>query len=218
MTTAPYETFASLSAIRGLRHGFIQRVPNLSLAVEREQALRLLDTSHREAIVKMSLGDKTFITAEQIHNTNIVRVNAQTASLIPQCDGLLTNDPRLALGIYTADCGAIYLVDPDHQAIGLLHSGKKGTELGILTNAIEAMICEFGTDPSQLIVQLAPCIRPPHYEIDFAADIAAQAKAAGVDQYYDCGQCTAANPEKYYSYRRELGKTGRHLAVLGYGS
>jgi copper oxidase (laccase) domain-containing protein len=65
-----------------------------------------------------------------------------------------------------------------------------------------------------LIVQLGPCIRPPHYEIDFAAEIGRQAARAGVVNFYDCGICTASNLPRYYSYRAEKGKTGRMWAVL----
>ena len=57
----------------------------------------------------------------------------------------------------------------------------------------------FGTDPANLVVQVAPCIRPPHYEVDFAAQIVRQAREAGVRDIFDCGTCTASHPEVYYS-------------------
>jgi copper oxidase (laccase) domain-containing protein len=76
------------------------------------------------------------------------------------------------------------------------------------------MRVEFHRDPAKIIVQLSPCVRPPNYEVDFAARIVAQARAAGVTQVHDCGTCTGANPESYYSYRMERGKTGRMLALL----
>ncbi|MEO7933154.1 MAG: polyphenol oxidase family protein [Chthoniobacterales bacterium] len=215
-TAAPHETFPALAAEVWLRHGFLQRVTGLDVQVDREAALARLDDYHRAALTNIGLADRKFVTAQQVHGKNVVRVDSNSLSPIPDCDGLLTNDPNIALGIYTADCGAIFLADPEHRAIGLLHSGKKGTELGILTVAIEKMRVEFGSNPGQIIVQLAPCIRPPHYEIDFAAQIAAQAGAAGIAHYADCGKCTASDLATYYSYRAELGKTGRLLAVLGY--
>lgn len=218
MTAAPFETFPSLAVHSWLRHGFIQRTPQISLQVEREIALERLRDSHLASIEEIGLATKTLVTAEQIHSNNVERVDRNSIGVRSQCDGLLTNDLEIALGIYTADCGAIFVADPEHRAIGLLHSGRKGTELGILSVAIEKMQREFGTDPRLLTIQLAPCIRPPHYEIDFAEDIAQQALSAGVENYHDCGACTASDLEKYYSYRRELGKTGRHLSVLGYAS
>jgi copper oxidase (laccase) domain-containing protein len=71
-------------------------------------------------------------------------------------------------------------------------------------------------------VAVSPCIRPPHYEVDFAAAIAAQAHAAGIGvhgsagggAFHDAGTCTASHPDLYYSYRREQGRTGRMLALL----
>jgi copper oxidase (laccase) domain-containing protein len=73
----------------------------------------------------------------------------------------------------------------------------------------------FGSKPSDLIVQLSPCIRPPHYEIDFAAKIIEQVRNHGVEKIYDSGVCTACHVDRYYSYRAEKGRTGRMLALLG---
>ncbi len=63
-------------------------------------------------------------------------------------------------------------------------------------------------------MQLSPCIRPPHYEIDFAADIVRACRERGVVNVHDSGVCTACHLDRYYSYRAEKGKTGRMLALL----
>jgi len=81
--------------------------------------------------------------------------------------------------------------------------------------AIQQMRERFGSNSADLVVQLSPCIRPPHYEIDFAAKIIEQCRGEGVKQIYDSGICTACHVDLYYSYRAEKGKTGRMLAVLG---
>ena len=130
------------------------------------------------------------------------------------CDGIITNQRKVALGIHVADCCAVYIVDPKKPAIGLVHSGKKGTELGVVSNAIAQMKAHFGSNPAELVVQLSPCIRPPHYEVDFAAEIIGQCRAQGVKQIHDSGICTACRVDLYYSYRAEKGKTGRMLALL----
>jgi copper oxidase (laccase) domain-containing protein len=130
------------------------------------------------------------------------------------CDGIITDQRKVALGIHVADCCAVYIVDPKKPAIGLVHSGKRGTELGVVANAIAQMKAHFRSEPSDLIVQLSPCIRPPHYEIDFAAEIIRQCRSKGVSQVYDNGVCTACHLDRYYSYRAEKGKTGRMLALL----
>ena len=65
-----------------------------------------------------------------------------------------------------------------------------------------------------MVVHLSPCIRPPLYETDFAAEIVAQARDAGAGQVIDDGICTGREIGRYYSYRVERGRTGRMLAVL----
>ena len=130
------------------------------------------------------------------------------------CDGIITNQRKVALGIHVADCCAVYIVDAKKPAIGLVHSGKKGTKLGVVVNAIGQMKAHFGSNPADLVVQLSPCIRPPHYEVDFAAEIIGQCRAQGVKQIHDSGICTACHLDLYYSYRAEKGKTGRMLALL----
>jgi len=133
----------------------------------------------------------------------------------PSCDGIITNQRSVALGIYVADCCAVCIVDPKTPAIGLVHSGRKGTELGVVTNAIRQMTKRFGSHHANMIVQLSPCIRPPHYEMDFAAKIRRQCRTLGVKHIHDSGTCTACDLGRYYSYRAEKGKTGRMLAVIG---
>jgi copper oxidase (laccase) domain-containing protein len=96
-----------------------------------------------------------------------------------------------------------------------VHSGRKGTELGVVANAIRQMIERFGSDPAKMIVQLSPCVRPPHYEVDFAAKIIRQCHVLGVQHIYDSGTSTACDLGRYYSYRAERGKTGRMLSVIG---
>ena len=124
-----------------------------------------------------------------------------------------------ALGIYVADCAAIYIVCPRTRALGLVHSGRKGSELGIAGKAISRMVDRYGCDPGELILQISPCIRPPHYEVDLAPMILRSSLAVGVPErnIHDCRSCTANDPGRYYSYRVEKGATGRMLAILGWG-
>ena len=132
-------------------------------------------------------------------------------------DGLITTNRGVLLGIYVADCCAVYLADRRGRAVGLVHSGKKGSEARIAVRAI-AMLGDLGIHPSDLIVQLSPCIRPPAYEVDFAAQIRRDCRDAGVPggQIHDSGECTSRDLERYYSYRVERGQTGRMLALLGF--
>lgn len=212
--TLPVEHFPALSALPGILHAFTGKVAGLDVKVDRALALERLDFHHSAARGAIGIGGRKFIVAEQVHGRDIVTVDARTVSPIPDADGLITADPAVCLGIYVADCCAIYLADPVRRVIALLHSGRKGTDSAIATAAIGRMRAEFHCQPADIVVQLSPCIRPPNYETDFASDIVAQCRAAGVQQVHDCCTCTAEHVGRYYSYRVEKGKTGRMLALL----
>ena len=215
----PFEQFPALRAIGIYHHVFTQRIPGVDVSHDKAEVLKRLEAAHSEIRDAIGMGDWPLFTAQQIHGNKIAVVhNSSSASVgreFPGCDGIITNQRGIVLGVYVADCCAVYIVDPETPAIGLVHSGRKGTELGIITNAITQMIDRFGSDPVNMIIQLSPCIRPPHYEIDFAAEIIRQCRASGVKTIHDSSICTACDLDRYYSYRAEKGKTGRMLALIG---
>jgi copper oxidase (laccase) domain-containing protein len=216
MTQLPFEQFSALNAVGICRHVFTQRTPGIDVSHDKAEALRCLDSAHREIRRATGVSEWPVLTAKQVHGDQIAIVDLpiESDTQFAGCDGIITNQREVALGIHVADCCAVYIVDPEKPAIGLVHSGKKGTELGVVTNAIAQMKAHFGSNPADLVVQLSPCIRPPHYEVDFAAKIIGQCRAQGVKQIHDSGICTACHPDLYYSYRAEKGKTGRMLALL----
>ncbi|HEY2341622.1 MAG TPA: polyphenol oxidase family protein [Chthoniobacteraceae bacterium] len=207
------ETFPALRNL-GCIHGFTQRIPGLDVKASREIALERLDQSHAVARSALGLGERRFITARQVHGRDVAVIAARSRDRAEGVDGLITASRDVCLGIYVADCCPVYLVDPVRKVVALLHSGRKGSELGIASEAIARMRSEFQCDPADIVAQLGPCIRPPHYEVDFAAQIVASCREAGLTQIEDCGVCTASHPELYYSYRAEKGQTGRMLALL----
>jgi copper oxidase (laccase) domain-containing protein len=215
----PFEQFPALSAIGICRHVFTQRIPGIDVSHDKAEVLKRLDAAHREIRNAIGVGHWPLRTAEQIHGNKIAVVDSCSRDPVgrefPGCDGFITNQPRIALGVHVADCCAVYIVDPNTPAIGLVHSGRKGTELGVVRNAITQMIDHFGSNPENMIVQFSPCIRPPHYETDFAAKIIEQCRDQGVRKIHDSDVCTACDLEHYYSYRAEKGRTGRMLALLG---
>jgi len=214
----PFEQFPALTAIEICRHVFTQRIPGIDVSHDKAEALSRLDAAHREIRRAIGIGDWPLFTAQQIHGNKVGVIDNCSRGPVGRefrgCDGIITNHRGIMLGVYVADCCAVYIIDPKTPAIGLIHSGRKGTELGVITNAITQMVERFRSNPAELIVQLSPCIRPPHYEIDFAANIAEQCRALGVRQIHDSGICTACHVDLYYSYRVEKGKTGRMLALL----
>jgi polyphenol oxidase len=217
MSQLPIKQFPTLNQFPFIRNGFVERIGGIDVSHDKPEVLKRLDAVHRQARRALGMASWPLLTAQQVHANKIAVVDRieRRDTEFGGCDGLITNQKKIALGIHVADCCAVYIVDPKTPAIGLVHSGKKGTELAIVPNAIQQMHLNFGSNPTDLVVQLSPCIRPPHYEIDFAAQIIEQCQAAGVRQIHDPGICTACDVHRYYSYRAEKGKTGRMLALLG---
>lgn len=207
-------------AFPGVRAAWTGRVPGLAITGDRDAAMLQLRPWHEAAVRAFAGPGADWWRAEQVHGQAVARVPgpatviaADGLPVVPGVDGLVTRDPGVVLAIYVADCGAIWLADRRTGAIGLLHSGKRGTELGILPAALALMAREFGTRAADVVAVLGPCIRPPHYEIDFAAAIARQAEAAGIGGFCDCGEDTASDLQRFYSYRLEKGRTGRMMAL-----
>jgi copper oxidase (laccase) domain-containing protein len=182
--------------------------------MERAGAMALLAPQHHRILEQEGLANFPLITAEQIHGKEVALVTEATTSAIQGVDALITCTRGLTLGIYVADCAPVWIVARDGSAGALVHSGRKGTELGIVPLAIEKLLMVTDLDRQDLNVVIGPCIRPPCYEIDFAVRIQEQARECGVMEIHDGEVCTACHPELYYSYRREKGLTGRMLATL----
>jgi len=211
---APHETFPVLASLAGVRHAFLQRVPALDVRTDRETAMARLAAIQRSTLDAIGFAEIPLARAEQIHSNKVALVSEAPPIPAPGADALVTTMRGLALGIHVADCAAVYFVDRKLRGIALAHSGRKGTELDIATATLQALLASTGAEPSDIVAQISPCIRPPNYEIDFAATIRVQLARAGVKEIHDGLACTHANPDLYYSYRREQGRTGRLLAAL----
>jgi len=198
------ETFPALQ-LSGLKHGFSTRSPG---------PLENLESEWKKAFATAGFPMENAVEAEQPHSNLVAVVDAPQAMRVPGVDALATATPRLPLVVRVADCGPVFFYDPARRVIAIAHSGRRGTEGNIVGETIVRLQKTFQVHPENLVVQLGPCIRPPHYEVDFAAEIGRQARACGVRDFNDGGICTASHLERYYSYRAEKGKTGRMWAVL----
>ena len=194
--------FPELEA-RGLLHAFTLRsVPPL-ISADVPQILQ-------EAGLPKDYG-----MGEQTHGAGVAVVNqGGKGKVIPAVDALITREKNLSLVIRVADCGPVWIWCGKTGAVGLVHSGRKGTEMGVVEVAVRKMKAEFGAEARDMVALLGPCIRPPHYEVDFAGEILRQLAREGVGQIVDTKFCTADDLGRFYSYRSEKGKTGRHYAVI----
>lgn len=112
------------------------------------------------------------VFSDQQHHTNVRRVTKEDAGAgivkplsYQDVDGLITNEKGICLATFFADCVPLYFVDPVHQAIGLSHSGWRGTagRMGAVT--IAAMQKEFGSRPEEIYAAIGPSICKDCYEV-----------------------------------------------------
>jgi polyphenol oxidase len=210
----PVVTFPCLDRIPGVSALFLGRTHGESFSGDKEESLRILEPYHHGVLSRRIPGNFPLITCEQVHGKTVFEITEPRSTVLPNADGLMTQVRGVTLGIHVADCAPVWIVAQDGSVGALLHSGKKGTELGITSVGIALLIGATGRPAEDFVVVVGPCIRPPCYEVDFAKEIRREARNAGISQIHDEGICTACHPDLYYSYRRESGKTGRMLATL----
>lgn len=198
---------------------FIGRVPGVATSTARQSVIRDLTPTHHATLESAGIEPKMLRRAQQIHGNKVALVGDIGCSYpVEGVDGLICGGKAdCVLGIYVADCAAVWIYDPCTGARGLVHSGKLGTEGNIVGEALRAMRKILGVNPADCLAVISPCIRPPHYEVDIPAKIKEQLANAGLhhENIIDSGLDTATDTEAFYSYRIEKGNTGRMLALFG---
>ena len=186
------------------------------------------------------------IRSQQTHTTNVLKVGRDNRGdgvtrPLPwtDVDGFITDEPGCVLATFYADCVPLYFVDPVHKAIGLSHSGWRGTAAGMGRVTLEAMAREYGTDPVDVIAAIGPSISQTNYEVSqevaeafdpafsyrkdngkYQLDLWAANKAiltgAGVkeENISLSNLCTFENHELLHSHRATGGRRGTNGAFL----
>ena len=113
-----------------------------------------------------------FVCTDQTHTTTVIRVGKAEKGYgvtkekpYTDVDGLITNESGVILSTFYADCVPLYFVDPVHKAIGLSHSGWRGTVGRMGQKTLEAMAEAFGTKPEDVYAAVGPSICQDCYEI-----------------------------------------------------
>lgn len=198
---------------------FITRIPEVPVSTDREATLDALTPFHEQVLAEQGISPKLLRRAQQVHGGSVAIVGDIGCSYpVEGVDGLFCGGVAdCCLGIYVADCAAVWVYDTVSGARGLAHSGKRGTEANIVGELLQRMRKTLGVQASDCIAVISPCIRPPHYEVDIPSTIKAQLTEAGVlpENIVDSGLDTAADLDTFYSYRMEKGCTGRMLALFG---
>jgi YfiH family protein len=154
-------------------------------------------------------------------------------------DGLVTTDQGVVLAVLTADCAPVLLADPAAGVVGAVHAGWRGLADGVVEAAVTAM-AELGADPAATVGLVGPAVGGCCYDVgpdvrvavgdrypdalattrtgrpalDPAAGAAQALEAAGVGQVRVAGECTADLQDRYFSHRRDHGRTGRQAGLI----
>ena len=113
-----------------------------------------------------------FVCTDQTHTTNVLRVGKKDCGNgvtkprpYTDVDGLVTNEPGVVLSTFFADCVPLYFVDPVHRAIGMSHSGWRGTVGRMGARTLEKMQEEFGTEAKEVFAAVGPSFCQACYEV-----------------------------------------------------
>lgn len=198
---------------------FITRVPGVATTTDRAAVISALTPTHEAVIAEAGIDPKMLRRAEQIHGNKVALVGDIGCSYpVEGVDALFCGGVAdCCLGIYVADCAAVWIYDPETGCRALAHSGKLGTQQNIVGETLCAMHKILHVDPINCIAVISPCIRPPHYEVDIPTRIKEELEEAGLlkENIIDSNLDTAADLDTFYSYRMEKGNTGRMLALFG---
>ena len=162
---------------------------------------------------------------------------------LTECDALITNTPGTALVVFTADCTPVLLHDPVTGAVGAVHAGWRGTAANIACKAVAAMCANFGCKPENIQAAIGPNIAQCCFETDrdvpnvfvqrYGAEIAPFIADKGTKFFVDlkginayllqkagvCSidistDCTACNPDLYWSHRKVGAQRGSQGAII----
>lgn len=204
----PYFVFRNLEDTNLVRHGISTRMGGVSEGYLASMNLSFTRGDDEEKVrenfrrIAGAIGFKTesLVLSQQTHTTNVRLVTEADKGkgfTVPldytDVDGLITNVPGITLATFYADCVPLLFVDPVHHAIGLSHSGWKGTvnRMGAVT--LQKMKEAFGTDPKDVRAAIGPSICQDCYEV--SEDVAMEFK----HEFWN-------EAEEHLLYRKENGK------------
>ena len=230
----------SLTKLARIRHAFFTRSGGVSEGVytslnggvgSNDAPEKVQENRARMAAI-LGVAPERFLTPYQIHSPEVVVADGSwTQETRPRADALVTREPKLAIGISTADCGPLLFADAEAGVVGAAHAGWRGAFTGVVEATLAAME-KLGASRDRTTVVLGPTIRQPNYEVgpefierflaadpdnarffvpstraghamfDLTGYIGERARRAGVGSFEDLGLCTYADPERFFSYRR----------------
>ena len=170
----PFLTYPLLEHTGVVTHGFSTRLGGVStgycstmnISTTRGDDPKAIEENKRRLATAIGVDADSFTYTNQTHTTNVAVVEPKDRGRrFLETDGLVTNVPGICLVTFYADCVPLYFVDPVKKAIGLSHSGWRGTvhKMGKVT--VETMRDAYGTRPEDVIAAIGPSICQDCYEV-----------------------------------------------------
>ena len=145
---------------------------SLNLSFTRGDDPKAVEQNFQRVAEALGVTTDRFVLSHQTHTTNVRKVGKEDAGCgitredcLKDVDGLITNEPGLVLSTFYADCVPLYFLDPVHKAIGLSHSGWRGTVGRMGRETLKAMEREYQTRPKDTLCVIGPSICQDCYEV-----------------------------------------------------
>lgn len=179
-TAVPLLQFDILNQTGIVKHCFTTRqggvsegiYESMNLGFTRGDDEKAVSANYDRLSEAMGIQKENIVLAKQTHTANVRKVTGVDRGKgvvrerdYDDVDALITDEPEIVLGIFMADCVPVCLVDRKKKAIGLAHSGWRGTVQRITKNTLEAMKKEYGTDPADVVAAIGPSICQDCYEV-----------------------------------------------------
>lgn len=176
----PYLAFPLLEETGLVAHAFSTRLGGVSagkfastnFSVTRGDEPERVAENFRRMAGALGVDPERFVLSFQTHTTNVRKVTEEDAGKgvtknrdYRDVDGLITDVPGITLVTFYADCVPLYFLDPVHKAIGLSHSGWRGTAARMGQVTLQAMAREYGTDPADVLCCIGPSICQDCFEV-----------------------------------------------------
>lgn len=175
-----YLTFPALEKEEGFIHAFSTRLGGVSEGIYASMNLSFTRGDSEEAVrenfrrfsAALGFSPEDIVCSSQTHTANVRvmtekdRGNGVTRpGIYEDVDGMITDVPGVVLATFYADCVPLYFIDPAHRAVGLSHSGWRGTAAGIGRVTVRKMQETYGTRPEDIRSAIGPSICQECYEV-----------------------------------------------------
>lgn len=175
--------------------------------------------------LRASLGLSQLQLLKQVHGSNVLVVDAIDDSM-PEADAAVTGQKDLGLLVTGADCPPVALVG--ESGVGIVHCGWRPVAAGLIEATVERLqppfdavigpgICQEHFEVGPEVVEAlggTAASRSDGRQLDLTGVIGDRLRAAGAREVVDVARCTHCEPERYFSHRRDSGRTGRQAGIV----